>query len=170
MSNADIGLLCSLMINDRFLPEPRNMATISRVKDDESVKRDTSGQIVKGEQRSATEKHSGEIVASDDQKVSDDEEYCWGMAASFPLVTSKDALHPRNLRFLRRRRISSAQRTSVVNHAEDPGKRLTLMIRLVVLSVCRKKQSAEAHKQRKVEPPILPSPRMAEDAAEVRNL
>jgi len=75
MSNADIGLLCSLMINDRFLPEPRNMAAISRVKDDESVKRDTSGQIVKGEQRRATEKHSGKIVASDDQKVSDDEEY-----------------------------------------------------------------------------------------------
>jgi len=38
MSNADIGFLCSLMINDRFLPEPCNMATISRVKDDESFK------------------------------------------------------------------------------------------------------------------------------------
>jgi hypothetical protein len=29
---------------------------------------------------------------------------------------------------------------------------------------------AEAHKQRKEEPPILPSPRMARDAAEERNL
>ena len=92
------------------------------------------------------------------------------MAASFPLVTSKDALHPRNLRSLGRRRISSAQRTSVGEHAEDPGKRLTLMTRLVMLSVCRNKQSAKALKRRKVEPPILPSPRMAEDAAEVRNL
>ena len=38
MSNADIGFLCSLMINDIFLPEPRNMASISRVKEDESCK------------------------------------------------------------------------------------------------------------------------------------
>jgi len=93
-----------------------------------------------------------------------------GNGCILPLVTSKDALHPRNLRFLRHRRITSTQRTSVVKHAEDPGKRLILMTRLVGLSVCRDKQSAVAHKKTKVEPPILPSPRMAEDAAEVRNL
>ena len=79
-------------------------------------------------------------------------------------------IKPGNLRPLKRRRISFTQGTSVRLRAEDPEKRLISVTRLVVLSVCRNKQSAEAHKQRKVEPPILPSPRMAEDAAEVRNL
>ena len=61
----------------------------------------------------------------------------WGMVASFSLVASKDALHPRNLRLLRRRRITSTQRTSVGKHAGDPEKRLMLMARLVMPSVCR---------------------------------
>lgn len=126
-----LPFLCSLIINDIFLPEPCNMATISRdaescklymgasgssanviiisednkhsvdiqgmknidtrgtnleviARDDKSdkdarrvtskvyVKRDTSGQIVKGEQRSAMETHRGGIVANDE---SDDEEF-----------------------------------------------------------------------------------------------
>jgi hypothetical protein len=110
------------------------------------------------------------------------------MVASFPLVASKDALYPRNLRLPkrrrisftskrrrisftpRRRRISFTQGASVGIRAEDPEERTEVDDSFCHAKCAQELTSAEAHKQRKAEPPTLPSPGMAEDAAEVRNL
>ena len=71
------------------------------------------------------------------------------MAASFPLVASKDTLHPRNLRLLKRRRISFTQGASVRMHAEDPEKRLNVDDSSCHAKCVQGLTLTEAHKQRK---------------------
>jgi hypothetical protein len=80
------------------------------------------------------------------------------MTASFPLVASKDTLLPRNLRLLRRRRISF---TLGETDVDDSSRRAKCVQGLT---------SAEARKRGKEGPPTLPGPRMAKDAARAGNL
>jgi len=83
---------------------------------------------------------------------------CWRMVASFPLVASKDALHPRNLRLLRRRRITSTQRTSVGKHAGDPEKKANVDGSSCYAKCVQGLTLTEAHERRKERPQTPPKP------------